>query len=208
VSGLLPYLIIREKGTSNNMKAELGVRQVGFFISMFIVEDNGFYYKNKRYDWSDVIAIKRNDDLLAKMLRFPSTTILLRDGVVIIIPATLKERKSKTKNGSSHRHSKMEYNEFKNLLQNKSLHRSNGRFSTHLFSANYVMLYRWLIAMSIIFASFILFALFVLNVKLERIVWLLYFQITWMAIGAFMLVRRRLKESIISKELNKHEKHL
>src|SRR6266542_3331659 len=98
------------------MKRYFGVRQLGFFISMLIVEGNGFYYKNKRYAWDDIVAIKRNDDLFAKLLRFPSTTVLLSDGVIIIVPATLQERNIKTKKGPSHRHSKFSYNEFINIF--------------------------------------------------------------------------------------------
>lgn len=197
------------KGTSKYMKREFGVKQVGFFISMFIVEDKGFCYKNKKYAWGDIIAIKRDDDFFAKLLRCPSSTILLSDGTTIIVPATLEVRNNKTKTGSDlQNHGKRRYNEFISIFESKTINSNNVKFQKYLCSGNYVMFYRWLIAMSIVFTIFILSALFVLKVKLNNQIELFIFSAIWlMVIGVFMLVRRHLKESIISKELDDYKKN-
>ena len=101
------------------MKREFGVRQIGVFAPWFIIDDNHFCYKGKKYNWSDIISLKRSDDIGAKLLRFPSTTILLNDGRIIIITAILEEKSS---NRFYLLHKPIyKYNEFINIIEKNRL---------------------------------------------------------------------------------------
>jgi len=189
------------------MRREFGVKQLGFFISMIILEDNCFFYKNKRYAWKDILVIKRADDLFSEFLRFPSTIVLLSDGTIFRVPVVLQEKDVKNKvNFLPYGYEKSSYKEFVDIIHNKPTGNKKSLIK-YLCSYNYIMIYRMLIAVSLVFATFILFVLCVLNVKLKLIiVWLIIVQMISMTTGIFMLVKRRLNESIMLKELKNYKK--
>lgn len=74
------------------MRKIFGIKHVGIFFPLIVLEDNCFHYKNKQYSWDSILAIKRGDDIFSSFIRYPSTTILLSDGVILRIPAILVEQ--------------------------------------------------------------------------------------------------------------------
>jgi hypothetical protein len=180
------------------MVREFGVRQVGLFVQMFAIDEHCIYIKNKKYFWNDVISIKRNDDIFASFLRYPSTTIVLKDARIIIIPETLEER-SCNKFGFG-QDGNYEYNEFIEILENNVNH-NNKEFHKYLCSDNYVMGYRWLLAGSSFLLLFIAVAITVFKVNFTPVIYLPIFQVLMMVAGLYMLIRRRINEGVISRKL-------
>lgn len=186
-----------------NEKRIFGTRQLGFFATTVIFEDDGFYHKNKRYNWEDILTIKREDDFFSKFLRYPSTTVLLNDGVILRIPTALQEKYINENFKFIPFGNAAAYKYLIDTFESKATNCSS-KWIKYLQSSNYIMVYRWLIAASILFAISILSAVFGLKVNFDFIMsYLTVMQVVCMGSGVFMLVKRHLNESFIKKELNR-----
>lgn len=150
------------------MRRVIGTKHIGKFFTIIVLEDTCFYYNKKCYFWNNILSVKRDDSVMSNFFRYPSATILLNDGVIFRILYLIYE-----KNKSC---SKCEilYEEILNIFQ-KSASYSGNQFTQYLLSTNYIMVYRWLIFIGILFAIVSLFALFVLRVKYDLI--MIYFTV-------------------------------
>ena len=186
-----------------NMNKTFGVRQLGIFIPTVILEEDCFYYKNKRYSWGDILAIKRGDDAFSQFLRYPSATILLSDGVILRIPTTLKDKYADDTYNFTLFHSDSAYQYVVGVLETNSDITDND-WLNYLFSCNYIMLYRGLICISVVFAFTVIFAVNLLKLSLDiTLISLLILQLLCMFSGIYMMARRHLTESKLIKKLSK-----
>lgn len=185
-----------------NTKKVFGNRQLGVFFTSIILEEDGFSHKNKRYIWENILAIKRSDDAFSNFLRYPSTTILLNDGVIIRIPTTLEDKEKNDTFKFVPFGGDAVYKYLIDTFESKATY-CNDKWIKYLHSYNYIMTYRWFITIGILFAISILFTVFGLKRNFNFILsCLTVLQIICMGGGVFMLVKRHLNESIIAKELN------
>lgn len=186
-----------------NMKRIFGIRQVGVFSTILTLDDDCFYHKNKRYIWENILAIKREDDFFSKFLRYPSTTVLLSDGVILRIPTALQEKDINENFKFIPFGNDAVYKYLIDTFESKATYCSS-KWIKYLHSSNYIMTYRWLIGVSILFAISILFAVFGLRVNFDFMMsYLIVMQLVCMGSGVFMLAKKHLNESIIAKELKK-----
>ena len=186
------------------MRRIYGIKHVGIFTPLIILEDECFYFKNKQYAWDSILAIKRSDDIFSRFIRYPSTTILLGDGVILRIPAILQEiDKEKKYNSILLSNKNSAYEEVIDAFKKHSVS-INKDLCKYLFSYNYIMVYRLIIIISLVFAIVLLLSIFALKIKYDFI--LLYFtilQLACMGTGIFMLIRRHLKEFAILQAIGK-----
>lgn len=123
------------------MTRTFGVRQIGIFFEKLRLEDHCFYYKGKEYKWSDVVAIKRSDDLINMLSRFPSSTILLNDGNIIRLPIILSESGKTTVTGIISGESGESYKECLAIFTKKSKD-TREKYNKYLRPYSYIMFYR------------------------------------------------------------------
>ena len=184
------------------MKRIFGVKHAGiYFKTIITIEDNYLYHKGKRYTREDIIAIKRGDDLLASFMRYPSSTVLLRDGVILRIPVTLQEKNvhDSIRFAPFGRETKS-YDELIDILEKNSS--ANEALAHGLYSYNYIMVYRWLIIMGFLFGVCILLAVLGLKLRYDFvIVFVTAIQVISMGSGILLLANRHLKEYRLLKEL-------
>ncbi|OPX99468.1 MAG: hypothetical protein A4E62_00133 [Syntrophorhabdus sp. PtaU1.Bin002] len=178
-----------------------GVKHCGvFFHTLLIIEDNTFFHKDKQHKWTDIVAVKRDDGIFSAFMRYPSTTILLNDGSIIRIPAILEERKG-GKRGiqfSVFDYTNKAYDELIHIIETKTLsHSLTGRnLSELLCSINYIMFYRFLISMCLLFGTIISFFLFVVKTDYDAIMLLMtIIPLIGLVTGLCMLIKKRKNES-------------
>lgn len=124
-----------------NMTRTFGVRQVGIFFEKLRLEDNSFHFKGKEYKWSDVVAIKRSDDLFNILSRFPSSVILLNDGKIIRLPIILAEAGKTTAGGILSGESGGSYKECMAIFTKKCKN-TQDKYNKYLRPNSYIMFYR------------------------------------------------------------------
>lgn len=124
-----------------------GVRQIGFFVEKLKISNDGFTYKNRRYGWAAVVTVKRSDDIINVLSRYPSSTILLEDGKIIRLPVILEE-KNKLNSESSYRNCL-------DIIESK-IHNNNRKFEKYLCPCSYIMFYRFAIIVGLIQISLLI----------------------------------------------------
>lgn len=186
------------------MKRIFGVRQVGFFTTRIIIDEGGFIYKGRPYAWKDIIAIKRSDDFFDSFMRHPSTSVLLNDGVIMRFPITLEEKCIKNKSNFFEWSSKSDsYKCLINLLEDKA-HKNKISFMNYIYSSNQIMAYRMSIIVGLGFNLIPLLVIFGFGAKFtSTMLFPMCSGIILILAGSYSLVKRRLNESYIIKELHK-----
>ena len=125
----------------NNVTRTFGVRQIGIFFEKLRLEEHSFIFKGKEYKWSDVVAIKRSDDLFNTLSRFPSSVILLNDGKIIRLPIILAEAGRTTLSGVISGESGNSYKECLDIFTKKCKH-TKEKYNKYLRPSSYIMFYR------------------------------------------------------------------
>jgi len=185
-------------------KRIFGVRQIVFFITTLIIENDGFVYKGNKYRWKDIVTIKRSDTFADNLGRFPSTIILLSDGKIIRLPITLEEKQIKEKNNFFDWYDKSGAYKYVVSLFEDKINFSKSKYTDYLYSSNQIMFYRMAIIVGLNFNLMVLLVIFGFGAKFDsKMLFPMGIGFVGIGIGIFSALKRKKYESFITRELNK-----
>lgn len=177
------------------MKRTFGIRHIGIFSPLIVMEEDGFIYKNKKYKWEDILLIKRDDSIVSALARYPSIALLICDGTIIRVPSIIEEKdRHEGFKFQAFKFRNKAYNELISIIETNIIQKRL-ELEKYVLNYNYIMLYRHLIAIGLIMLFSFSIILKFLDVKIDLGVMLFgFFSLTVVVSGIFLLLKRHRNE--------------